>query len=168
MQGGRQALVRFPRGLDSVIPDLISMLEDSDPALRRAAAVPLAEAWPTSVIVPRLIETLNSQNRAVRSYSARMLGRIGPAASAAVPLLRAILKEPIDPNRIPRMDFIGSHLIDPIPSHEAAIALGRVAPDKATIDVFIEILSNREPDKPGIRELWMPSPKHCANRTTSK
>ncbi len=163
-----QALVRFPRGLDSVIPDLISMLEDSDPALRRAAAVPLAEAWPSSVVVPRLIDALKSQNRAVRSYSARMLGRIGPAASAAVPRLRAILTEPIDSAPIPRMDFIGSHLIDPIPSHEAAIALGRVAPDKATIDVFIDILSNREPDKPGIREMWMHIAEALRNRTTSK
>ncbi len=59
------------------------MLEDSDPALRRAAGLPLAEAWPSSVVVLQVIVALRAKIGLSDSYSARMLGRIGPAANAA-------------------------------------------------------------------------------------
>jgi HEAT repeat protein len=148
-----QALARFPFELDSVIPSLVSMLEDSDPAVRRAASGALAVAWPTSVVVPTLIDALKSQNRAARSYSALMLGRIGPEAKEALPGLIAILKEPVDYTPKPRSVF-GYDLMDPNPSRESAIALARIAPDRATLQLLIELLSTGNPDEPGVPVRW--------------
>jgi HEAT repeat protein len=144
-------LAQFALGLDSVIPILFPMLEDSNPSTRLAAGQVLNAAWPTSVIVPTLIDGLKSQNRDVRWHSARLLGQVGPEASAAVPLLTAILEEPIASTPAEKLR-VGT--IEPSLSREAAIALVRIAPDETTLKLLVEMLSTGKPDQPGIPERW--------------
>lgn len=77
------------------VPEVTTMLHDSDPQVRIRAAEILARIGPpASAAVPELVAMLNDQDREVRKQAARALGQIGPAAAPAVPeLLRAAARE---------------------------------------------------------------------------
>jgi HEAT repeat protein len=147
-----RALARFPLGLDPVIAILLSMLDDSSPLIRESAQQALSAAWPTSVVVPSLIDSLKDPNRRIRYHAARLLGRVGPEANAAVPVLMAMLKEPVDS---PLGTLMNDRWFNQHPEREAAIALGRIAPNDATIRWTIEVLSAGKPDEPGTPERWI-------------
>jgi HEAT repeat protein len=147
-----QALAQFPHGFDSAIPFLLSMLDDSSPLFRSTAAQALSAAWPNPAVVPGLIDGLKSRNREVRYRSAQLLGRVGPAANAAVPQLIAILKAPIDSSSGQAIDDF-DHKHDP--GRAAAFALGRIAPNDATVKLFIEMLSTGKAEEPGVPDRWI-------------
>lgn len=67
------------------IAELIELLDDPDPDVRRGAAVGLAQSGKEAgAAAPALIAALGDINRGVRTEAARALGCIGPAASDGV------------------------------------------------------------------------------------
>jgi HEAT repeat protein len=143
------SLSHFARCDDSTIPSFLSMLENDEAEVRKACADALKAARPASALVPNLIEALRSHNREVRFQSARLLGRIGAEARAAVPSLILLLKEPFDPEM--SRTRVGATEWDP--SCQAAIALGQIASNEEVIAALVETLSSGSPEQRGIAEL---------------
>jgi RND family efflux transporter MFP subunit len=89
-----------------VVPALCKLLKDTDPTVRRRALASLGRMTSTKASIPNLItfaETAFSKLKAAKpgsqgrsdsdyelSHGVQLLGRMGPAASAAAPLLTAI------------------------------------------------------------------------------
>ena len=96
------------------IPALVSLLDDEHVPVLAAAIVALENIGPNEAAVPGLIRILAREDEAqyVRDYAVRLLGVLGPAASASVPALTGALD---DPN--PRVREL------------AAEALRRIGPD---------------------------------------
>jgi HEAT repeat protein len=138
-----RSLSNFTRGDDSMIPGFLSMLENDEPEVRRACVEVLGTARPTPALVPALIDTLRSHDRQVRFYSARLLGRIGAEAKAAIPSLILVLKEPIDPE-IAQTKVLTTEWD---PSGSAAIALGQIAASEEVIAALSETLSSGIPER---------------------
>ncbi len=128
------ALANFGVDQDDVIQVLLGMMEQDDATVRRACADALNAAWPTPLSVAPLQPYLKSHDREVRYYAASLLGRIGPAARAAIPDLITVLKEPVGETH-------------PNPARGAARALGQMGPDPAAIAALVEEISpaNVEP-----------------------
>jgi HEAT repeat protein len=83
-------------------------------------------------VVPALLEILNGPNRDLRVCAAEALGKIGPAARAAIPALIRALERP---------DRQGE---TPIPALTAIRALGRIGPEaKAAIPALNRLLHQR-------------------------
>jgi HEAT repeat protein len=77
------------------IPTLITVMQDSDTAVRAWAAHALAEIGPDAKeAVPVLIKLLKDPEEGPRNTSCFALGRIGPAAKVALPALRETLNDP--------------------------------------------------------------------------
>jgi HEAT repeat protein len=123
-----RALVRFGPDLDPEIPALITMMERDETNVRKACALALEAAWPTPALVPTLIGFLKSRDRDVRFHAAQLLGRIGPDARAAIPVLIAVLKEPLGASY-------------PDPARGAARALGQMGPRREAIAALVEVIS---------------------------
>lgn len=86
----RQALIKL--GVASV-PTFIGLLKTDDENVQKLAGESLAKIGAEAV--PQLIEGLgNKDSVPVRYWSAYALGEIGPEAEAAVPKLKASLKDP--------------------------------------------------------------------------
>lgn len=87
---------------EPAVPELVRMLQDPDPALRRQAADVLARIGPRAgAAVPQLTLALDDADPQVRRSAARALGQIGPDAAAAVPTLMRILREDEEPAMLP-------------------------------------------------------------------
>ena len=72
----------------AAVPQVLAMLQHSDPQLRARAAKILSRIGPESKpAVPLLIALLNDGDEDVRKSAAHALGQIGPAAAEAVPAL---------------------------------------------------------------------------------
>jgi HEAT repeat protein len=139
-----RALVNFRTSLDPIIPRLVFLMEQDKPEVRDACAAVLGEAWPTSALVPTLTATLKSRQRAVRYQAARLLGRIGPEASAAVPALVVILDEPLDQPAQKTSRFVQA-VVDP--ACEAARALGQMEPSDEAIGALTKLLASANADR---------------------
>jgi HEAT repeat protein len=123
-----RALVDFGPDLDPQVPALIAMMEHDETKVRKACAEALEGAWPKPGLVPTLMAFLTSSERDVRFHAAQLLGRIGPEASAAIPSLIALLKEPLDVQY-------------PDPARAAARALGLMGPRPEAIAALVEVIS---------------------------
>lgn len=86
------ALLQMPDQVDRVLPVLSKFLESEDADLRRMAATNLAaiETEKALPLLPQLIVALGDRDRDVVYYATQLVGRMGPAASAALPKLQAI------------------------------------------------------------------------------
>jgi HEAT repeat protein len=122
-----RALQSFGSHLDEEIPTLIAMLRRDEVDVRTACAEALQAAWPSAALVPTLLDFLKSPDRVVRCHSAQLLGRIGPPASSAIPVLIRFLKEPPDPDNSD-------------PAVPAARALGRMEPTPESIAALVEAM----------------------------
>ena len=95
-----RTLTRFRRGLDSWIPSLLELAErDPDEAVRTRGLQALkADIFPTAVTgegIPALIKGLRSRDRKVQWAVANLLGRLGPKAKDAAPVLLCVMTDPI-------------------------------------------------------------------------
>jgi HEAT repeat protein len=124
-----RALQSFGSHVDREIPTLFAMMQRDEADVREACAQALQAAWPSAAVVPTLLGFLKSPNRIVRCHSAQLLGRIGPEASSAIPVLISLLKEPPAPD--PGY---------PDPAVPAARALGRMQPTPETIAALVEVM----------------------------
>ena len=128
------AIASFGLDRDDAIAVLLGMMERDNATVRRAFVDALDAAWPTPLSVPSLRSLLKSRDGDVRYHAARLLGRIGPAATVAIPDLITVLKEPVN----------GRY---PTAAHGAARALGQMGPDQVAIAALMEVIApaNVEP-----------------------
>ncbi len=95
------ALVWIGRQKDGVMPALTGMLRDPEPRVQRAAASQLTSQAvfdpnrpdPAVSAVPTLMELARDKDYPSRAAVVAALGRIGPDADVAVPVLTAALKD---------------------------------------------------------------------------
>jgi HEAT repeat protein len=137
---------RFAKDLDPAIPLLLRGIERETRSTRDAFEESLEFIQPSAAVVPQLADALKSPHYVVRRAAARSLGRIGPAARAAVPTLISNLND----GHIPVSDqgSVGRYARR-TPGEEAARALGKIAPGTdaadAEIAALIALLSSWEP-----------------------
>ena len=94
LRPGLAALVRMG---ESAVPELIQLLQHTDPWIRRYTAWVLGEIGSASTPAgPALIQALKDTASWVRSAAAWALGRIGPDAVPAIPDLIQLLGESLD------------------------------------------------------------------------
>jgi HEAT repeat protein len=123
-----RALVDFGPDLDPQIVCLFAVMERDETNVRKACAEALEAGWPKPSLVPTLMPFLTSGEREVRFHAAQLLGRIGPEASAAIPGLIALLKEPLG-------------AIYPDPARGAARALGLMEPRPEAIAALVDVIA---------------------------
>jgi HEAT repeat protein len=124
------ALVRFPSGLDALVPILFRLVEHDEPLVRAACTTALGRIRPsalTPAVTPLLIAGLASREQDVRLHSVALIGRMSPDPRVAVPALIAVLREPYDSDQ-QRMVGQLAMVAYAGPAQEAAQALGRIAP----------------------------------------
>jgi HEAT repeat protein len=77
---------------DAAAHSLILLLQDPDPDIRRVAASALRAVRPdlkeSDIFVPAYIMDMQDRDENIRISAARSLGRLGPAAAAAIPALQ--------------------------------------------------------------------------------
>lgn len=123
------ALGEIGLGARVAVPSLVTVLQDGDRELRRAAAGALRRIAPESAVVTDAIvemwrTALQSETRSERYEAAVALGRLGPRASAAVGALTACVQDP---------------------TSGAARALGRIGAAAApAVGSLIDVLKSRE------------------------
>jgi HEAT repeat protein len=140
--GAISALAGFPRGLDPLVPALLKHLEHDEPEVRDACAQALGRIRPSalsSAVAPDLVAGLKSPDRDVRTRIIALISRLSPDVGQVAPALIAVLHEPVSsdgttfgPGMIP------SHVG---PAHEAARALGQLAPGTKSADAAIKALT---------------------------
>lgn len=140
-------LASFPVSLDPWLDSLLGEVERGDPEVRNAcwSAFARPRQPPFSAeAIPRLVKALGSPDRKVRSHAARALYLHGgnPRASAAIPALLAVLREPIDPDLARRLG-LGQvvSVRDGDPADMAALVLGRLAPGTESAGEVIAALA---------------------------
>ena len=133
------------QGLDPWLPILLRLAEhDPDRSVREHCFNTLSHAFRppavTAAAVPALIASLNSGDAKVRGKAASILGELKADAMAVIPELLRILNEPLDPG----VESFQSPLSIFDPACEAALALGKIAPDsmnaKQVIAALIEVV----------------------------
>ncbi len=132
----------FPRGLDPILPIVFRHLEHDELMVRDACARALGRIRPSALssdAIPAVITGLGSRDRKVRLALVPLLARLAPEAPASVPALIGVLKEPIDSDstimgRDQAPEYVG-------PAHEAARALGKIAPRTARAPQAISALA---------------------------
>jgi HEAT repeat protein len=136
------ALAGFPRGLDPLVPALLRHLEHDEPAVREACAQALARMRPqalSSAVVPDLLAGLKSPDRDVRMRIIALISRLSPDVGQVTPALIAVLKEPVDSDG--RRVGPGMTITPAGPAHEAARALGQLAPGTKSAEAAIKALT---------------------------
>jgi HEAT repeat protein len=125
------ALSGYRQGLDPAIPHLLRRLVDEQRLVREACASAFRRIRPPAVglaVAPQVIAALRTPDHAGRASLVMLLGRLKPDPRAAVPALIAVLREPIDSDsRILEQSAIAYDSYTG-PAHEAARALGAIAP----------------------------------------
>jgi HEAT repeat protein len=125
------ALANFPRGLDPVIPRLIQISAQDAPGERTACTRALSQIKPSAIsaaAVPALVTGLKNPDRDLRFQVVSLLARLGPAATTAIPAFIATLNEPIDSDQTSMGEGNQATTVYTGPAHEAARALGEIAP----------------------------------------
>jgi HEAT repeat protein len=131
------ALAAFRGALDPWLRMLLQGVEHGEPRIRDACKLALLRSSPpsvTSAAIPSLVAALDSPSRDVRYCAIRALHPHAgaPGAHVAIPRLLAILREPIDLDRVrqgkshPAIDW---DYVYGDPAREAADLLGELAPD---------------------------------------
>jgi HEAT repeat protein len=137
------AVSGYSRDVDSAVPLLFTMLREDSPDVRTICSMSLETFKPSADATPTLVLYLRDRNIEVRTRAANVLGNIGPAASAAIPDLIAMITEPSDRNEARYREARGD--LDPIA--EAATALGKIAPGSpsgaAAIAPLTDLLSSQ-------------------------
>ena len=127
-----KALANFPSGLDPIIPTLIRMSASDAPRVHQACAEPLQlikRSAYSAAAVPALIEALKDRDRDVRLQVILLLEPLGREAADAIPAFIATLSEPLDSDRTVGRGGTGPMMsVVTGPAHEAAHALGKIAP----------------------------------------
>ncbi len=86
---------------DAAVADLVNLLQDRDPDARRAAVAALRAIEPRPKHIEAIVQAymldLQDPDDSVRLQGCRMLGRIGPMAAPAIPLLQRAVDDP-DPD----------------------------------------------------------------------
>lgn len=123
------AIGGFRVGIDPIIPRLFQLLRLDDAELRFATSLTVNRVRPSPKAIPILIQGLSDRSSDVRAGAALMLARIGPSATAAIPSLLEVLKEPLTAER--RTD----------PAVDAALALGEIAPMSTAAESAIAALA---------------------------
>ncbi|SIO44755.1 HEAT repeat [Singulisphaera sp. GP187] len=143
------ALAQYRRGLDSWIPALLRIAEhDENPAVRTMGVgvltVRIGPPKVTAASVPALIARLESRDPEVRRAVAEVLGRFGPDADPAIPILLRIFTEATDG------EVAGSPYESQVQG-DAAQALGKIAPltasAKEVITTLTEVVRSGTSDK---------------------
>jgi len=140
------ALANFTRGLHRSLPSLLRSLERARPEVRKGHINLLDRVRPpkfSAEVVPAFIMALESRHREVRYLAASRLGFFGNKASAAIPALITVLRQPIDPGS----DGPGK-ATEPLdsrePSFAAASALSVCAPgsewSREVVAALVDIL----------------------------
>ena len=81
---------------DQTVASLNTQLGQGDPDTRTRTIRKLGWNWERAApAVPGLLSELGAENRRVRREATIALGKIGPAASEAIPLLRTLTDQPI-------------------------------------------------------------------------
>ena len=126
-----QALARFPRGLDPVLAALIPLAAKDDGTVRQACIQALRDIKPSALsiaAIPALIEGLKNSDREIRFFAIKLLAEFGPQAKDAVPGLITVLNEPIGSDKSTAGGGRAFVTVFVGPAHEAATALGKIAP----------------------------------------
>src|SRR5262249_50767217 len=129
-------------GLDPLVPALLRHLENDEASVREACEQALARIRPqalSSAVVPDLIAGLKSPDRDVRTRIITLISRLSPDVGQVTPPLIAVLKEPLDSDggRVgPGMTIVPAG-----PAHDAARALGQLAPGTKSADDAIKALT---------------------------
>jgi HEAT repeat protein len=127
-----KALANFQSGLGPVIPALIRLSASDTHAVHEACTEALGKikrSAYSAAAVPALVDGLKDRDREVRLHVLSLLAPLGPEAADAVPALIAVLNEPLDSDRTTGR-AVGRSLmsVSTGPAHEAAKALGKIAP----------------------------------------
>jgi HEAT repeat protein len=98
-------LDQLGRGIDPFIPTLVRHAEqDPNPQVREACQLALWELVPpaiTDAAIPDLTAALACPEPRVRAAAAIVLGRLGPSAQAAIPVLIRALGAPVSRENVP-------------------------------------------------------------------
>jgi HEAT repeat protein len=133
--GSRQAAIialgHYRQGVDPAIPRLLRHLEDEQPQVREACVEAFRLIRPPAVspaVAPAVIAAVRNPDRSARVVLVTLLGRLKPDPGAAVPALIPVLGEPIDSDvkAVERSTVVYDTYNGP--AHEAARALGAIAP----------------------------------------
>jgi HEAT repeat protein len=130
-QAAAVALGHYRQGLDPAIPRLLGHLEDEQPEVRQACAEAFRRIRPPAVspaVAPAVIAALRTPDRSARSSLVALLGQLKPDPGAAVPALIPVLREPIDSDVKAVERSTVTYDTYNGPAHEAAKALGAIAP----------------------------------------
>ena len=135
-----RTLTRFRRGLDSWIPSLLELAErDPDEAVRTRGLQALkADIFPTAVTaegIPALIKGLRSRDRKVQWAVANLLGRLGPKAKDAAPVLLCVMTDPIGSDG-PGSGYERQNLV-----FAARDAFSRIVPGSDQVEEFVANLT---------------------------
>jgi HEAT repeat protein len=138
-------LAAFRRGLDPFVQPLLRHLAKDEPQVRETCIQALRRIRSsalTKAVSPSLIDGLQSHDPDVRVRIIALLAQISPDVREAAPALIAVLKkEPVDSDESttegspPVTTFSG-------PAHEAAAALGRIAPGTSQAGPAIAALTD--------------------------
>jgi HEAT repeat protein len=140
-----RALAAFPRSLDPWLPLLLRRADDGESEVSRACWEAFARSRPpafSAEAIPRLVAVLGSRTRGAQYYAARALSphASDPRAAVAIPALLALLREPIDLDRV-RLPAIDRNYVNRDPAREAAFVLGKVAPGTESASEVIAALT---------------------------
>lgn len=151
-----QRLGFFSQGLDPWTPVLLRLAEqDPEPSVREQCLRTLSYGFKppaiTAVVVPTLTLSLKGSVSQIRSQSALLLGRFGPDARAAIPVLLQIVNEPLAPNVDPTEWT--QYMLDP--ASLAIDALGEIAPGSTEEKKVIAALMDVAENGPDGRRGWV-------------
>jgi HEAT repeat protein len=113
-----------------VVPSVVMILKHQDSSLRAHAAHKLATIGPSAEALPALLESLADSDHLVRFWTVRALGKLGPAAKSAVPVLIETLNREREDG-----SMVGC----------IAVTLGQIGPDaRAAVPSLKEMLVRRD------------------------
>jgi len=140
-----RALPSFDSGLDPIIPKLIQMSAKDGPAVHRACAEALGQIKQSAysaAAVPALIEGLKDRDREVRIQVVSLLRALESKATEAIPALVGTLNEPLDSDQTKGSGGPANiSIVVTGPAHEAAKAIGEIAPKTKSAGDAIEALA---------------------------
>src|SRR5206468_1700770 len=87
---------------------------DAEPRMNAMYVLQVLDPADAKIAIPNLIDALNNSDARVRRVAAESLGKVGPAASAAVPALRRALGDEDNEVRVQASDALLAILVGPV------------------------------------------------------